>query len=107
MAIATGPAHRSARASGALGSSEPLSVPYPLPPFSPLDIAADRCKGCGLCVDVCPKGVLALDVEVVNPLGHHPVRLIDAAACTSCALCARICPDAIFTVYARPKGGVV
>ena len=73
--------------------------------FEPLDIAADRCKGCGLCVDVCPKHVLALDPVVVNPLGYHPVRLTDAATCTSCALCARICPDAIFAVYARPKGG--
>ena len=78
----------------------------PLPSFSPLDIAADRCKGCGLCVDVCPKHVLALDPVVVNPLGYHPVRLTDDAACTSCALCARICPDAIFEVYARPKGDV-
>jgi 2-oxoglutarate ferredoxin oxidoreductase subunit delta len=73
--------------------------------FEPLAIAADRCKGCGLCVEVCPKHVLALDERIVNPLGYHPVRLTDADACTSCALCARICPDAIFTVYARPRGG--
>jgi 2-oxoglutarate ferredoxin oxidoreductase subunit delta len=72
--------------------------------FMPLEIAADRCKGCGLCVDVCPKHVLALDQTVVNPLGYHPVRLTDAAACTSCALCARICPDAVYSVFARPKG---
>jgi 2-oxoglutarate ferredoxin oxidoreductase subunit delta len=74
--------------------------------FEPLAIAADRCKGCGLCVDICPKHVLAMDEQVVNPLGYHPVRLTDADACTSCALCARICPDVIFTVYARPRGGV-
>jgi 2-oxoglutarate ferredoxin oxidoreductase subunit delta len=72
--------------------------------FSPLEIAADRCKGCGLCVDVCPKHVLTLDTEVVNPLRYHAVHLVDATACTSCALCARICPDAIFTVYARSRG---
>ena len=105
MAIATGPVTGPARASGALDSIEAPLV-APVSPFRPLDIAADRCKGCGLCVDVCPKRVLALDPVVVNPLGYHPVRLIDDAACTSCALCARICPDAIFTVYARPKGGV-
>ena len=75
-------------------------------PFEPLDIASDRCKGCGLCIDVCPKHVLALDESVVNELGYHPVRLIDAARCTSCALCARICPDVVFTVYAQPKGGL-
>ena len=71
--------------------------------FEPLDIAIDRCKGCGLCVSVCPKHVLALDAATVNPLGYHPVELLDAASCTSCALCARVCPDAVLTVYAPAK----
>ena len=74
-------------------------------PFRPLDIAAERCKGCGLCIDVCPKHCLASDLDVVNPLGYHPARLIDPAACTSCALCARVCPDVVFDVYVRPRGG--
>jgi 2-oxoglutarate ferredoxin oxidoreductase subunit delta len=72
--------------------------------FVPLGIAADRCKACELCITVCPQHCLALDDTVVNPLGYHPVRLIDAAACTSCALCARVCPDVIFTVYAPLRG---
>jgi 2-oxoglutarate ferredoxin oxidoreductase subunit delta len=71
--------------------------------FEPLEIAGDRCKGCGLCVDVCPRHVLALDEAIVNELGYHPLRLIDSSGCTSCALCARICPDAVFAVYARPR----
>lgn len=71
--------------------------------FVPLEIAADHCKGCELCISICPKHVLELDIGVVNSLGYHPVRLTDADACTSCALCARICPDAVFTVYARPR----
>jgi len=74
------------------------------PGFVPLEILAERCKACGLCIDVCPRHVLTLDPVVVNPLGYHPVRLTDAAACTSCALCARICPDAVYTVFARPRG---
>ena len=88
MAIGTEPARGLARASTA---------------FQPLDIAADRCKGCRLCVTACPKHVLELDLSAVNVLGHHPIRLTDAAACTSCALCARVCPDDVFTVYARPR----
>lgn len=80
------------------------AVVEPAARFEPLDIATERCKGCGLCVDICPKHVLGLDATVVNEHGYHPVRLTDAAACTSCALCARICPDAVFAVYARPKG---
>ncbi len=73
------------------------------PAFEPLAIAVDRCKGCSLCVSVCPKHVLELDEGVVNPLGYHPVRLIDGTACTSCALCARVCPDAVFAVFAPRK----
>jgi 2-oxoglutarate ferredoxin oxidoreductase subunit delta len=68
-----------------------------------LAIAVDRCKGCGLCVSICPKHVLLLDERIVNALGYHPVRLVDAPACTSCVLCARICPDAVFTVYLGSK----
>jgi len=73
------------------------------PAWSPLAIARDRCKGCELCVAACPHHLLALDREVVNALGYHPIQLLDAALCTSCAFCARICPDAVFTVYAPPK----
>jgi len=85
-----------------------VSPPQPhrqtdLQPFTPLAIASDRCKGCELCIGACPHAVLALDVGVVNPLGYHPIRLIDAAGCTSCALCARVCPDAVFTVFAPRK----
>ncbi len=71
--------------------------------FEPLDISSDTCKGCGLCVSICPKHVLVLDETCVNQIGYHPVRLTDPSDCTSCALCARICPDAVFAVYARPR----
>ena len=90
----------------ALAQPDIAAAPPEEPAFQPLDIAADRCKGCGLCLEVCPHHVLETDVGVVNPLGYHPVRLTDAARCTSCALCARICPDAVFTVYARLRGAV-
>lgn len=70
----------------------------------PLVIATDRCKGCELCVAACPPHVLALDLATVNGLGHHPVRLVDAARCTSCALCAKVCPDSVFTVIAPARG---
>jgi 2-oxoglutarate ferredoxin oxidoreductase subunit delta len=82
---------------------EPTLIPT-AEPFEPLDIAVERCKGCRLCIDVCPRHVLALDETFVNGLGYHPVWLTDRDRCTSCALCARICPDAVYTVYARPKG---
>ena len=73
--------------------------------FAPLAIAADRCKGCELCITACPHHVLELDLSIVNSLGYHPVRLTDPVGCTSCVLCARVCPDAVFTVFAPRKDG--
>ncbi|HEY3336783.1 MAG TPA: 4Fe-4S dicluster domain-containing protein [Candidatus Limnocylindrales bacterium] len=78
-------------------------APGELPAFQPVVVADERCKGCGLCVDACPPGVLVLDERFVNAMGHHVARLVDADACTSCAKCARVCPDAVLTIYARPK----
>ena len=71
--------------------------------WSPLRIATDRCKACELCVAACTPGVLALDVSLVNVLGYHPVRLIDAIGCTSCARRAKVCPDAVFTIFAPAR----
>lgn len=76
-----------------------------IPAFRPVLVSTERCKGCGLCVDVCAPRVLELDVGVVNAMGHHPVRLTDPDGCTSCAKCARVCPDAVLTIYARPREG--
>jgi 2-oxoglutarate ferredoxin oxidoreductase subunit delta len=78
-------------------------VEDPAPAWSPLLIARDRCKGCELCVAACPHHLLALDREVVNALGYHPIELLDPALCTSCAFCARVCPDTVFTIYAPRK----
>ena len=37
----------------------------------------ERCKGCGLCVDVCPKKILALDTATLNGKGYHPAVIVD------------------------------
>ena len=78
-------------------------IPNGPPVFTPVLVAAERCKGCALCVDVCAPNSLALDVGVVNAMGYHPVSLVDPASCTSCAKCARMCPDAVLTILARPR----
>jgi 2-oxoglutarate ferredoxin oxidoreductase subunit delta len=56
------------------------------------------CKGCDLCVSVCPPEVLHLDMEHLTPKGYHPAHLI-ADGCTGCGICAVICPEAAITVY--------
>ena len=40
--------------------------------FEPLDISEDRCKGCGLCVDECPKQRASSSTDRRQPLGYHP-----------------------------------
>ena len=39
-----------------------------------LTIVKDLCKGCGLCADVCPKGLLALSKHI-NARGYHPIAI--------------------------------
>lgn len=66
-----------------------------------LKFRADRCKGCELCVSVCPKGILALDVENVNRKGYHSVTVTNEEECIACASCAMMCPDGIINVYSE------
>ena len=51
------------------------------------------CKGCGLCVSVCPQGILELDEDTLSPKGYHPAKCFDPDSCTVCLSCATICPD--------------
>jgi 2-oxoglutarate ferredoxin oxidoreductase subunit delta len=66
-------------------------------------VREDRCKGCGLCVSVCPVEILQLAEERFNVKGHTPVEVTDPEKCTGCAMCATICPDVVFTVYRRRR----
>ena len=56
-------------------------------------IKNESCKGCTLCIGVCPKGIIELDKGTINNKGHHPVRIADESKCTACSFCARMCPD--------------
>ncbi|SER45386.1 4Fe-4S dicluster domain-containing protein [Salipaludibacillus aurantiacus] len=61
----------------------------------------ERCKGCSLCVTVCPQEIIKLS-EKVNKRGYQPAEVVDQEACTSCSACAIICPDAVITIK-RPE----
>lgn len=63
-----------------------------------LTFQTDKCKGCGLCVDACPKKVLRISADKINKKGHHPVEAENPDACIGCAFCATMCPDCIITV---------
>ena len=63
-----------------------------------LTINVDNCKGCGLCVDVCPKAVLEISKNKINKKGHKPVEAVKEESCIGCAFCATMCPDCIIKV---------
>jgi len=58
----------------------------------------DRCKGCGLCADACPKKIIELSPNVFNNKGFHPAQVIDQEKCIACAFCATMCPDVVITI---------
>lgn len=60
--------------------------------------AEDTCKGCGLCVEFCPKHILALDTTRINSIGYNPAYCMDQENCIACAFCALMCPDSVITV---------
>jgi 2-oxoglutarate ferredoxin oxidoreductase subunit delta len=60
-------------------------------------IDTERCKGCGLCITVCPKGGIVIAAES-NKSGYFPAQVKDAD-CTGCARCALVCPEASIEVY--------
>ena len=60
-------------------------------------IDKNRCKGCGLCVSVCPKNVLELSDEV-NTMGYFPVYRARPEDCIYCTTCCIMCPDVAITI---------
>ncbi len=68
------------------------------------EIDIERCKGCGLCVTVCPKNVLEI-TDQVNKKGYFPAHQARPEDCVYCATCCRMCPDVAITILAIVEKG--
>ena len=63
-----------------------------------IEIRADRCKGCGLCVEICSQGLIVISEEL-NEAGYHPA-VYCGDGCTGCGLCYTSCPEpGCITIY--------
>jgi 2-oxoglutarate ferredoxin oxidoreductase subunit delta len=68
-----------------------------------IKIDRERCKGCLLCIEVCPNHRIEVD-DTLNKKGYLPARFKeevkeDEKGCTGCAQCATVCPEVAIEVY--------
>lgn len=62
-------------------------------------IIEDRCKGCGYCIEYCPREILEFS-NTFNAKGYHP-PIVKNGECLNCHYCELLCPEfAIFSVEA-------
>jgi 2-oxoglutarate ferredoxin oxidoreductase subunit delta len=61
-------------------------------------IIEDRCKGCGYCIEYCPKNVLEFSAGF-NQKGYHPPSVKMADDCVNCHFCEILCPE--FAIYSK------
>jgi ferredoxin len=59
-----------------------------------IQLDAGKCVGCGMCLEVCPRGVLSME--------KGRARIVHRDACIECGACSRNCPTGAFTVGTGP-----
>ncbi len=60
--------------------------------------STEYCKGCGLCISVCPKHIIVFDEKNTNQSGYHAATVEKMEDCIGCGSCAKMCPDSVITV---------
>jgi NAD-dependent dihydropyrimidine dehydrogenase PreA subunit len=60
------------------------------------------CKGCRICVDLCPNHVLAM-IESPDRWEGAIVRVTAMDSCNGCGVCEDECPDFAITVFKPEK----
>ncbi|MFH1477344.1 MAG: 4Fe-4S binding protein [Verrucomicrobiota bacterium] len=66
-----------------------------------VSIDRERCKGCELCIPLCPRHVLAISTAL-NHKGYHVVETTRTEECLGCLKCARMCPEAAIEILIIP-----
>ncbi|PCI34657.1 MAG: ferredoxin [Flavobacteriaceae bacterium] len=61
-------------------------------------VDSEICKGCEVCIPVCPEDVIRMTPQV-NRKGYHYAYMENPEACTGCTNCGIVCPDRAISVY--------
>jgi len=64
-----------------------LTGVYRLNPYGNIQIDEQKCSGCALCYEVCPRGVYEID------FASRKARIIRGEDCVNCGACVRQCPE--------------
>ncbi len=67
-----------------------------------IEINEEWCKGCVICVDVCPTKVLEMK-DMLSKWEGQVVYVKNIDACIGCDLCEISCPDFAIDVYEVPQ----
>jgi len=62
------------------------------PEKNTVELNRERCKGCYLCLNICPNALFSIDKKA-NKNGVFPVLMENADYCLNCQRCVEICPD--------------
>ena len=65
-----------------------------------IHLAKDQCKGCGYCIEFCPKKVFE-EANEINARGVHPPKVVKESDCILCGFCTAVCPD--FAMFVTEK----
>ena len=65
-----------------------------------VQIKQEKCKGCELCLTVCPKKLIVIG-DQVNNKGYCPAKVQRQEECIGCGSCAMICPDCAIEIFAE------
>lgn len=80
----------------------PLNPGPPASPPGEVHVIEERCKGCGFCVEFCPRDVLR-EAAGYNRRGYHFPEVVRTGLCAECHFCELLCPEfAIFVTRPAP-----
>jgi 2-oxoglutarate ferredoxin oxidoreductase subunit delta len=78
-------------------------VERPAPVRGVVFLKKGHCKGCELCIEFCPKNVLARSKDFNVKGYHYPV--VTNGDCINCRLCVTVCPE--FAIFSVPAAAAV